>query len=61
MDKHHTTTVQLDGARLDSNGDLTEGFIGKLYEMQFYDDDAQMDQDELNRFTGDISSFYNIT
>ena len=49
------------GARLDSNGDLTEGFIGKLYEMQFYDDDAQMDQDELNRFTGDINSFYNIT
>ena len=48
------------GSRLDSNGDLTEGFIGKLYEMQFYDDDAQMDQDELNRFTGDLRSFYNI-
>lgn len=49
------------GSRLDANGDLTEGFNGKLYEVHFYDEDAQMDSDELNRFTGDINNFYNIT
>jgi len=49
------------GSRKDSNGDfLSEPLDGTIYEMIFFDNDAQADPDELARYTGKVRNYHNI-
>lgn len=49
------------GCRRDRNGDfLEEPLDGTIYEMIFFDNDAQADPDELARYTGKVRNYHNI-
>lgn len=49
------------GARLDNGGTLTEGLDGTIYEMIFFRNDSQLDQDELNRYRPNVVDYHDIT
>ena len=48
------------GARLASDGTLKEPFDGTLYEFFFFGNDAQLDEDETNRFVPNVTNYHNI-
>lgn len=49
------------GARLDNGGTLTEGLDGTIYEMIFFRNDSQLDQDEINRYRPNVVDYHDIT
>jgi len=49
------------GARLGNGGVLTEGLDGTIYEMIFFSNDSQLDQDELNRYRPNVVDYHDIT
>lgn len=49
------------GARLDNGGTLTEPLHGTIHEMLFFRNDAQLDQDEINRYRPNVVEYHDIT
>ena len=49
------------GARLDNGGTLTEPLDGTIHEMLFFRNDAQLDQDEINRYRPNVVEYHDIT